>query len=116
MGLQLDGDEQLLTRAFRNLIGNSIRHNPNGCHITIAASVSAGEKTCCLLFADNGTGIPRRVIQVLEQQEGAEEGQKNQPHVMGLKIVKQIVEAHSGKMEILPPGQKGCRITVTLPL
>ncbi len=119
MGLRLEGDEQLLARAFRNLIGNSIRHNPDGCHITIAASVCAGKKNCCLLFADDGAGIPRRVIQVLEQQREPEEehgkGQKNQPHVMGLKIVKQIVEAHGGKMEILPPGQKGCRIAITLP-
>lgn len=88
----LNADRQLLLRAFRNLIGNGIRHNPGGCCIRAEAWGETGE--ICLLFADSGPGIPARVAEILE---------KDQPewpevHIMGLRIVKQIVSAHGGRM------------------
>lgn len=131
---QTDGDAGLIARVFRNLIGNSIRHNPEGCSVRIIASVNESEHNYSILFMDDGPGIPRRVLRVLEQ-EGEEPGERlpkdqkdfqdHQPHVMGLKIVKQIVKAHGGKVEFLSssedaaspdPFARGCRIAVTLPV
>ena len=42
----LDGDTSLLTRAFYNLIQNSVRHNPSGCQIQIDASLEIGRASC----------------------------------------------------------------------
>ncbi len=139
---QIDADSGLIARVFRNLIGNSIRHNPEGCSIRIIASLTQSGDRCSILFMDNGAGIPRRVLRVLEADEtenraAVTEGndQENQPHVMGLKIVRQIIKAHGGDVEFLnrPDGpairhsmspencaeystrKKGCRIAVTLP-
>ena len=40
---QILADEQLLQRVLENLIGNSIRHNPNGCSIEIDARITDGQ-------------------------------------------------------------------------
>ena len=34
------GDESLLKRAMRNILGNCIRHNPEGCRVTVSVDVS----------------------------------------------------------------------------
>lgn len=95
-GLTLRGDPNLLLRAFRNLTDNSIRHNPEGCYIRIQGYIKSN--LVQLTFSDTGVGIPIRVIKALYRTE-TPEGTAPLPHVMGLRIVKQIVEAHNGTVE-----------------
>ena len=93
---KIDGDERLLLRAFRNLIGNSIRHNKKGCKINVhLESTAAGAE---FTFTDTGEGVPSVVIDALS---GSETLQKSSVHVMGLRIVKQIIAAHGGRTEFL---------------
>lgn len=104
------GDTDLLSRAFHNIIGNSINHNINGCSISITAKCSG--TIFFITFSDNGQGIPANVISVLQADlEPAE----NQPHIMGLRIVKQIVKAHQGTFEIGIGLNKECEIRLTFP-
>ena len=88
----MEGDEALLGRAINNLIGNSIRHNPSGCQIKICASLP-NLNVCAIQISDNGTGIPKQVIQILEDNLPAS---SHSPHIMGLRIAKQIVRSHQG--------------------
>lgn len=90
--VQIEADRQLLLRAFRNLIGNSIRHNPQGCRIFVEMSLE--EEQLLFTFRDDGKGIPSAVIDILEGR--AEETSK--VHIMGLRIVRQIVQAHGGSL------------------
>ncbi len=90
-GLTLTGDKELLFRAFRNLTDNSIRHNPLGCTICIQSFLSKGQLQ--IRFSDTGKGIPLTVIKTLYRQNASS------PHVMGLRVVKQILEAHGGQVE-----------------
>lgn len=101
--LQLVGDVQLLNRALQNLLGNSVRHNPGGCHIRLSALRT--EEGFCFCVRDSGAGVPKRVQRIL-QEDGR--GRKNsdlgsspsdrEPHVMGLRVVKQIACAHGGDL------------------
>ena len=95
-GLTLKGDPDLLLRAFRNLTDNSIRHNPEGCHIRIQGGLQGDFLR--LTFSDTGSGIPIRVIKALYRRETSENSAST-PHVMGLRIVKQILEVHNGTVE-----------------
>lgn len=92
----LDGDTSLLTRAFYNLIQNSVRHNPSGCQIQIDASLEKG--FIRFQYADSGCGIPSNVIASLI---GTLSDHEKAPHIMGLCIVSQIFKAHNWKMEFL---------------
>ena len=38
----LEADRELLTRALDNLLNNSVRHNPGGCDIQVAAELADG--------------------------------------------------------------------------
>lgn len=115
--IHLNGDTGLLLRAFRNLIGNSIRHNEDGCVVFI--KLIRWEEGVRFVFADTGVGIPKRIVCELEEkntdvvaQNGISEKRKNidnpvqkpaeQPvHIMGLRIVCQIIKAHGWKIEFV---------------
>lgn len=94
--ITLKGDPELLLRAFRNLTDNSIRHNPGGCLIQIRGSLKSD--SIRLTFSDTGSGIPVQVVKALYRTEAVDKND-SLPHVMGLRIVKQIVEAHQGNVE-----------------
>lgn len=112
-GLVLKGDPDLLLRAFRNLTDNSIRHNPEGCRIQIHGAIE--ENFVTFTFTDTGSGIPVQVVKAL-YRTGTPEASASLPHVMGLRIVKQIMEAHQGTAEFVLSG-KVCRFVVLkLPL
>lgn len=99
--MHMTGDVSLLTRALQNLLGNSVRHNPMGCHIRLSAQKT--EEGFCFCVEDGGAGIPEQVRSVLRGEAehgslGAEGVSDQMPHVMGLRVVKQIALAHGGKL------------------
>ena len=49
------GDEKLLRRAVQNAINNAIKHNPDGCHITICLEGIMSDWS--LTVADDGCGM-----------------------------------------------------------
>lgn len=91
--MTLTGDISLLTRAFRNLIQNSIRHNPGGCTVTVTAYPEKGG--ICFQVSDDGCGISANVIASLM---GTLPDTEKAPHVVGLRIVLQIFKAHGWQM------------------
>ena len=100
-GVTLTGDADLLMRAFRNLTDNSIRHNPKGCILRIDARLLPGRAQ--ISFSDTGKGIPIQIVKALYRPNlPAASGTGAAwaaPHIMGLRIVKQIVEAHRGTLK-----------------
>nr|WP_275891444.1 HAMP domain-containing sensor histidine kinase [Ruminococcus sp. OA3] len=108
--VMLNGDTALLNRGFQNLIGNSIRHNPGGCSIHIEMRLcSQGVE---ILFKDTGIGIPAAVIKTLYTQKPDPE---KHPHVMGLRVVKQIIAAHNGLMEFIRKPSGNYDVSIILP-
>lgn len=89
----MEGDEQLLFRAFRNILGNSVRHNEAGCRLDVKAWMEDGYPRIC--FRDDGGGIPQAICTYLNEGILPE----GEVHLMGLRIVRQIVEAHGGTVE-----------------
>ena len=97
------GDEDLLLIAFFNRMDKSFRHGGKDC---LGRAGTDGEGNLVLVFSDSGPGIPEEVRRFLN------EGTPAAAHVMGLKVVKQIVTAHGGTMK-LGTGEEG--VTVVLP-
>lgn len=90
--LQIEADEGLIKRALRNLIGNSIRHNPGGCHVMVTLSVK--EERVYWLIKDSGEGIPEMVVQSMDKED-------SRVHIMGLRLTAQIARAHGGELRFL---------------
>lgn len=102
---RLPADEPLMKRAIFNTLGNSIRHNPNGCQVNVYLS-SDGENLH-YLFKDSGPGIPNEIVSCLEaEKEDKSQMQKDsqrreavsQPHIMGMRLTRQIVRLHGGNV------------------
>ena len=87
----LEADEELLTRAIDNLLNNSVRHNPSGCDIWVAAEIVDGQFV--MEVRDNGAGYPEAVLRNLSDTRS----DPNAPHILGLHLVGQIVAAHGGQ-------------------
>ncbi|RDU23910.1 sensor histidine kinase [Anaerosacchariphilus polymeriproducens] len=86
------GDTNLLYRAYSNIILNSIKHNKNGCHINV--SVILESSYVSISFCDSGKGIPKKIIELLKTDSEPDE----KTHIMGLRIVKQIILAHNSEI------------------
>jgi signal transduction histidine kinase len=105
------GDEELLTRALSNLIGNSIQHNPDGCAIQIL--LSENEPFYSIVVRDDGVGFQAD----LEKKLNVEDAIPELPGSgLGLTIVRQIARVHQGKTNFrnLPTG--GCEAELSLPM
>ena len=87
----LEADAELLTRAVDNLLNNSVRHNPSGCDIWVAAEIVDGQFV--MEVRDNGAGYPEAVLRNLSDTRS----DPNAPHILGLHLVGQIVAAHGGQ-------------------
>ena len=113
----IEGDHSLLTRMLGNLIGNSICHNPEGCRILI--SVTAEKENCRITVADTGQGAGSALLEKLNHMEAIAITQNANGEIIhgnGLKLVKQIVKAHGGKISFSTNTPRGMTVTVELPL
>ncbi len=105
----LEGDAPLLTRAIRNLAGNSIRHNPQGCLVTLRLRCEGTR--CRLSVEDTGNGFPPVILERLRQMP---QGTLSS-HGLGLVIVQQIARAHGGTL-LLDNTAEGAQAVLSLPL
>jgi len=92
------GNKEDLGRVFENLIANAIKHTKKGS-ITIGIDIGVGGITCKV--QDTGAGIPEHCIPhvfkpFFHLHTLGEE--KQQGTGLGLVIVKEIIEAHKGRV------------------
>lgn len=109
-----DCDRKRVVQVLANLIGNALKFTPPEGSIVVRAS-TAGEHVR-LTVSDTGPGIPADQVPHLfdrywkgYRHEGAGTG-------LGLYIVKGIVEAHSGCIEIESRVGEGSSFSFTLPV
>ena len=108
--LTLRLDIELMTRAVDNLLNNSVRHNPNGCNITIYAHVR--NDSFVLEIRDTGVGYPADVLRCLTSPEA--QSSSHAPHILGLHLVRQIVESHGGTVQFTNMGGASTTIALTM--
>lgn len=111
------GDRMQMENALKNLIDNSIKYTPKG-KIDIVLTKEAN--LLRLTITDTGVGITPEDMQHLftEGGHGAESRKVNVESTgFGLYIVKNIIEAHKGRVWAESEGAgKGAKFTVELPV
>ena len=108
--LTLRLDTELITRAVDNLLNNSVRHNPDGCSVTVRAHVI--DHSFVLEIRDTGVGYPADVLRCLASPEA--QSSSHAPHILGLHLVRQIVESHGGAVQFTNTGGASTTITLTI--
>ena len=110
----IECDARLISRAIGNLVQNSINHNPQGCDIFL--SLDCSPENISITVADNGVGMPAEGLRELKEKPHYMESTDEQldlRHGLGLLLVRQIMGAHGGTMEIKSAPQDGYQTILT---
>lgn len=105
-----------IKQVILNLVQNSIRHtDENNGVITI--STNSSKSFVSLNIKDNGTGIPKEHLTEIFDRFFRSESHRARRHGgygLGLSIVKSIVDAHDGKIEVNSGLGEGTTFTIYL--
>ncbi len=110
--LTVQGDSKELHSAFSNLVYNAVKHNPQGCDITIKFAHTGG--AVCVAVSDTGRGIdPKHIPRLTERFYRPDDGRATQSGGtgLGLAIVKHVLIRHHGKLAIESAPGKGSTFT-----
>lgn len=101
--IECDLDNVQLTRAFENILVNTMKHNPKGT--TLYVRVYEMQGTIYITLADDGLGIPSHLAADLFNPfiVGDDSRNHKQGSGLGLAITKRIIEAHEGSIRLVTP-------------
>ena len=109
-------DKDALVTVMLNLLDNAYKYCDNDRHVFLRAYLADGN--VCLEVEDNGIGISRRACRKMFDRfwQADRSLSRNVGGCgLGLSIVKFIVEAHGGSIDVKSQPDKGSTFTVKLP-
>jgi signal transduction histidine kinase len=109
-------DPRRLGQVLRNLLDNALTHTPEAGFVEVEASRARGEVE--VRVRDSGVGIPVEHLPfVFERFYRADPSRSRDTggFGLGLSIVKQLVEAHGGRVGVTSVVGEGTTFTFTLP-
>ncbi len=108
---EITADSNMLYQAFLNILLNAMQSMPDGGKIDVA--IRSNQKTVTICFDDEGQGIPEGIIDKIWDPFFTT---KEKGTGLGLGIVKNIIEAHQGRVDMNNRTARGARVTVELPV
>jgi len=107
----IKGSKNLLEIVFKNLIENALDAMEGNGILTIGLN-KADEKSVKITFADTGEGMSdEQLNNIFKPSYTTKIGGSG----FGLYLVKKIVEAHHGRIEVKTKPNEGSRFTIYLP-
>jgi signal transduction histidine kinase len=112
-GLWVNGDRELLTQLFANLIDNAIGHSPPGAQLLVTAeTTSQGVR---VIVGDTGPGIPEPYRQKVLQRFYRLEASRTTPGSgLGLSLVNAVALLHDATLA-LQDNEPGLRCVLCFP-
>jgi heavy metal sensor kinase len=108
------GDPAWLQQVFSNLVDNAIKYGRRGDRIRI--EVAPGDEEVAVVVADTGPGIPAEELEnIFERFQRSDRDRQRPGFGLGLALVREIVLAHGGRVEVESEPDKGTCFTVWLP-
>ena len=112
-GLELTADA--LEKILYNLLSNAIKYSPEGGTITVTGEQVNNQYR--LSIQDTGYGIPEDELEtIFERFTRLEKTSEQLGSGLGLAVVKELVQANEGIIEVESELNKGTTFTVTFPL
>src|SRR5581483_7131215 len=109
-----EGDVIALERVFANLIYNALKFTPAPGRVTIRSEVRG--EMAIVTVSDSGPGIAQTEIpRLFEHHKKMEADTQREGTGLGLCIVKALVEAHGGRVEVESMLGEGSCFSVLLP-
>jgi signal transduction histidine kinase len=108
---EIKADASMLYQSFLNILINSMQAMPDGGRIQI--DVGFNDSFVVIHFDDEGRGIPEDIMEKIWDPFFTN---KEKGSGLGLGIVKNIIEAHGGSIQISNRPVRGVRVTIELPV
>jgi two-component system OmpR family sensor kinase len=116
--LVVTGDGDRLRQVLANLAGNAVAHTPAGTPVGITVARTGGWAVVDVV--DHGPGVPpehrERVFERFARLDASRTRGRGGGAGLGLSIVKSVVDAHGGAVEVLETAGGGATFRVRLPL
>ena len=110
----LEADEQRLYNGFYNLVNNAISEVPSGGSVTILGEVAKTAHVLDISVTDTGRGMPPEIRDSLFTARAI--SRKSGGTGLGTKIVKDVVDAHKGHINVESTVGVGTTFRLILPL
>jgi signal transduction histidine kinase len=114
-GVVVKGDRTRLEQVAANLIDNAVKYTLSGGRVDV--EVAARDGRALLRVRDTGIGIRQDDLpHIWERLFRGDSGLTERGLGLGLSLVKAVVEAHGGTVEVASAVGQGSTFTVALPL
>jgi signal transduction histidine kinase len=113
-GIFVRADRTRMGQALANLLDNAIKYTPRGGHVYLAAQQHS--KQVVITIRDTGIGIPKNeVATIWDRFYRGDQGRSEKGLGLGLSLVRAIVQAHKGRVEVVSGLGEGAIFTLYLP-
>jgi signal transduction histidine kinase len=113
---EVDADADALDRILKNLVSNAMKYSPPGSAVLIAARARDGAGVE-VSVRDSGRGIPPEALpHVFEPYYRAPGVGSARGAGLGLAVVKSLIDAHGGTIDLESAPGHGTRVTFVLPV
>jgi len=110
-------DYDHMRTAIMNIVSNGVKYTPEGGGLTISTTISGGFVN--LLVKDSGIGISKEDLPHIFDRFFRVKGKATR-HItgsgLGLALVKEVVEAHQGYIDVESSLEAGTSVTLSFPL
>jgi two-component system, NtrC family, sensor histidine kinase HydH len=107
---EIMADSEMLYQAFLNILINAMQAMPSGGKISV--NIFPANGNVAIQIDDAGTGIETEIMEKIWDPFFTT---KEKGTGLGLGIVKNLIEAHSGSLNIENGSEGGARVTIRLP-
>jgi len=116
-GVWIEGNGELLERAFENLLSNAIKYSPTSAPIEVSLRVT--QRAAHIDIIDRGHGIPADEIDSIFEpyfRSAEPDLAENRGAGLGLRFVKTVIDRHDGKIRVTSERGRGTTFRIELPV
>jgi len=113
-GLTVPADSRRLGQVLANLVDNAIKYTPSGGRVTVSAR--RDDSVVRFEVADTGIGIaPNDLPHIWDRLYRGDQSRAERGLGLGLSLVRAIVVAHGGTVDVEAEPGRGSKFIVKLP-